>query len=56
MNRGVYEVDGVSLYHIVTGDPNALHDLFNYVSDAIAPLARISAPARASWLHHCRSE
>lgn len=34
--RNVVEIDGASFYHLVTGDPNALHDLFDDVSKAIA--------------------
>ncbi len=28
-NRGVYEIDGASFYHLATGFPNAIHNLFN---------------------------
>ncbi len=27
-SRGVYVIDGASFYHIATGEPNAIHDLF----------------------------
>ena len=27
-NRAVYEIDGASFYELVTGEANALHDLF----------------------------
>ncbi|MCY4444097.1 MAG: Eco47II family restriction endonuclease [Proteobacteria bacterium] len=31
LDKDFYEVDGASFYHIVTGNPNALHDLFDYL-------------------------
>ena len=30
--RPVFEIDGASFYHKATGDPNALHDLFDVLS------------------------
>lgn len=33
--RSVYEVDGASFYHLVTGDPNAIHDLFDYLCKSL---------------------
>ena len=32
-NRPVFEIDGASFYHKATGDPNALHDLFDVLCE-----------------------
>ncbi len=42
----VSEIDGASFYHKATGDPNALHELFDYLCDAISPSEDIA--------RHCR--
>ena len=42
----VFEVDGASFYHKVTGDPNAIHDLFDQLCDAVSPSSAIA--------RHCR--
>ena len=42
----VLEIDGASFYHKVTGCPNAIHDLFNVVSDKISPSAKIAKYCR----------
>lgn len=36
-HRNVYEIDGASFYHLVTGEANALHDLFEHLCDELAP-------------------
>ena len=41
-HRNVWEIDGASFYHLVTGEPNALHDLFEYLCEAIAPTESIA--------------
>ena len=43
----VFEIDGASFYHEVTGEPNAIHDLFDYLADEIAPSADIAAYCRS---------
>ena len=35
LKKSVYEVDGASFYHLVTGDPNAIHDLFDYLCKSL---------------------
>ena len=40
--RNVYEIDGASFYHKATGDPNALHDLLDYLCDQLAPSAEVA--------------
>ena len=35
MKRPVYEIDGATFYELVTGEPNALHDLFNATLDML---------------------
>ena len=32
----VFDIDGASFYHIVTGDPNAIHDLFDHLCAVVA--------------------
>ncbi|MXV75366.1 Eco47II family restriction endonuclease [Candidatus Poribacteria bacterium] len=32
-SRGVYVIDGASFYHLATGEPNAIHDLFDVFCD-----------------------
>jgi len=34
-SRGVYVIDCASFYHLSTGDPNAIHDLFNMFCDML---------------------
>lgn len=41
-NRPVSEVDGASFYHKVTGDPNALHDLFDVLCDELTESQEIA--------------
>ena len=40
--RPVFEIDGASFYHKVTGDPNAIHDLFDVVCDQLAETDEIA--------------
>ena len=40
------ETDGASFYHIATGEPNAIHDLFEYLRDALKPSSDITAYCR----------
>ena len=39
----VIEIDGASFYHLATGYPNAIHDLFDVLSEALAPSAGIAS-------------
>ena len=39
--RPVYEIDGASFYHKVTGDSNALHDLFEVLSNELIDSAEV---------------
>ena len=41
-NRPVSEIDGASFYHKVTGDPNALHDLFDVLCDELTSSQEIA--------------
>ena len=41
-NRPVSEIDGASFYHKVTGDPNALHDLFDVLCDELTESQEIA--------------
>ena len=41
-NRPVSEIDGASFYHKVTGDPNALHDLFDVLCNELTSSQEIS--------------
>lgn len=41
-NRPVSEIDGASFYHKVTGDPNALHDLFDVLCDELTASQEIA--------------
>lgn len=41
-NRRVREIDGASFYHKVTGDPDALHDLFDVLCDELTTSQEIS--------------
>ena len=47
VSPNVFETDGASFYHTATGDPNALHDLFDHVCDAISPSADVAEHCRA---------
>ncbi|MCY4527287.1 MAG: Eco47II family restriction endonuclease [Anaerolineaceae bacterium] len=38
----VYEIDGASFYHIVTGQPNAMHDLFEHVCNRLSPSPEVA--------------
>ena len=40
--RNLFEIDGASFYHLVTGDPNAIHDLLDRLCDAITPSSHIA--------------
>lgn len=42
----LFEIDGSSFYELVTGEPNALHELLNYMLDKISPTNEIA--------DHCR--
>lgn len=42
----LFEVDGASFYELVTGDANAIHDLFEYMLDAKMPNVEISRCCR----------
>lgn len=43
----VYEIDGASFYHKVTGEPNAIHDLFEHLCGVMTQSADI--------VEHCRT-
>ena len=43
----VFETDGASFYHKATDDPNALHDLFDHLCEAISPSDEVA--------EHCQS-
>lgn len=47
ISKGVFETDGASFYHLATGYPNAIHDLFDALVDALAPSNEIGAYCRA---------
>ena len=47
ISPNVFETDGATFYHTATGDPNALHDLFDHVCDAISPSADVAEHCRA---------
>ncbi len=38
----IIEIDGASFYHKVTGDPNAIHDLFDALCDKISPSSEVA--------------
>ena len=40
--RNLFEIDGASFYELVTGDPNAIHDLLDNLCDAITPSSHIT--------------
>ncbi len=40
--RNLFEIDGASFYHLVTGDPNAIHDLLDKLCDVIMPSSHIA--------------
>ncbi len=40
--RNLFEIDGASFYELVTGDPNASHDLLDKLCDAITPSSDIA--------------
>jgi hypothetical protein len=40
--RNLFEIDGASFYELVTGDPNAIHDLLDKLCDAITPSSDIA--------------
>ncbi|MBF2760771.1 MAG: Eco47II family restriction endonuclease [Ectothiorhodospiraceae bacterium AqS1] len=42
----IMEIDGASFYHKVTGDPNAIHDLFDILSDKICPSSDVASYCR----------
>lgn len=42
----VYTIDGASMYHVATGDPNAIHDLFDELCAAISPTEEIELYCR----------
>ena len=46
LGKGVTELDGASFYAKVTGHPNAIHDLFDYLCSATNPSSEIAS--------HCR--
>ncbi len=50
----VFEIDGASFYHIVTGDPNAIHDLFYHLCAVVAGSASIGAGSTI-LAEHCRT-
>lgn len=43
LSKNFYETDGASFYHMVTGEPNALHDLFDCLCEKIAPSGDVVA-------------
>lgn len=46
LRRSIIETDGASFYHIATGHPNAIHELFEELCHKFSPTAEIS--------HHCQ--
>ena len=46
----VYEVDGASFYHIATGEPNAIHDLFEHVCNRLSPSPEVADYCRSIML------
>ena len=42
IERNLFEIDGASFYELVTGDPNAIHDLLDKLCDAITPSSNIA--------------
>lgn len=44
--KNIKETDGASFYHIVTGKPDAIHDLFEYLCDKLNPSSDVAAPCR----------
>ena len=46
LNSRLYEVDGATFYELVTGEANAIHDLFEYLLDRICDHEDVAA--------HCR--
>ena len=44
--RNLFEIDGASFYHLVTGDPNAIHDLLDKLCDVIMPSSHIAKYCR----------
>lgn len=47
ISNRVFETDGASFYHLATGFPNAIHDLFDALIDELAPSKEIGAYCRA---------
>lgn len=47
LDKNVIETDGASFYALVTGDANALHDLFDVLIVRLAPSSEISAYCKA---------
>lgn len=43
----VWEIDGASFYQLATGEPDAIHDLFDHLCDALMPGGAVA--------DHCRS-
>lgn len=43
ISNHVIETDGASFYHLVTGFPNAIHDLFDELSLKLAPTEAIAS-------------
>ena len=43
----VSEIDGASFYHLVTGQSDAIHDLFDHLCDALAPATSVAEHCRA---------
>ena len=46
LDKNVTETDGASFYHLVTGSPNALHDLFDVLISRLAPSSEIATYCR----------
>ena len=44
--QNLFETDGASFYELVTGDPNAIHDLLDKLCDAITPSSHIAKYCR----------
>ncbi|MYB58351.1 MAG: Eco47II family restriction endonuclease [Gemmatimonadetes bacterium] len=46
IERNLFEIDGASFYELVTGDPNAIHDLLDKLCDVIMPSNHIAKYCR----------
>ncbi len=42
LGAGLYEIDGASFYHLVTGSLNGIHELFDYMLKRISPSPEVA--------------